>query len=137
MARGDSSAALGAAQRLSSPSPAMNLLGAELALLLEREDCADVEGSHIPGKLNVCADYLSRMMLKEIPKKPQALGETKVREITRRRAFALKGFGPGPRPELWGKASMAAGAEAHRARHGSASLWETASGEQAPTQAFQ
>ena len=40
--RGDSSAALGAAQHLASPSPAMNFLGAELALLLERENCAEM-----------------------------------------------------------------------------------------------
>jgi len=102
--RGDSAAALGAAQRLSSPSPPMNYIGAELSLLLEREDCADVEGSHIPGKLNVCADFLSRMMMPGgAPSRPSALGESKVKEVKKRRPFSLQGTGPGPRPELWGK----------------------------------
>ena len=50
-------AALGAAQHLASPSPAMNFLGAEIALMLEREDCAEMIVSHVPGKLNQCADY--------------------------------------------------------------------------------
>ena len=103
--RGDSSAALGSAQRLSSPSPAMNFLGAEMSLMLEREDCAEMVVSHVPGKLNQCADYLSRLMmpLKDQPPKPSSLGETKVKEVLLRRPFALAGFGPGPRPDLWGK----------------------------------
>ena len=104
--RGDSSAALGSAQRLSSPSPAMNFLGAEIALMLEREDCAEMIVSHVPGKLNQCADYLSRLMmpLKDQPPKPGSLGESKVKKVLLRRPFALGGFGPGPRPDLWGKA---------------------------------
>ena len=103
--RGDSSAGQGSAQRLSSPSPAMNFLGAEIALMLEREDCAELVVSHVPGKLNQCADYLSRLMmpLKDQPARPGSLGESKIKEVLRRRPFALAGKGPGHRPDLWGR----------------------------------
>ena len=47
------------------------------------------------------------MPRKDQPPKPSSLGESKVREVALRRPFALAGFGPGPRPDLWGKAKEA------------------------------
>ena len=45
----------------------MNFIAAELSLLLEKEDVEEVEGSHIPGKVNIHADYLSQPPLKLPP----------------------------------------------------------------------
>ena len=101
--KADSAAALGAAHKLASPTPTMNFLGAELSLFLEREDLADPSGEHLPGKLNKCADYLSRVMTSDVPPMPSSLIGVKVRRLTKRRKFALTGFGPGPRPDLWGR----------------------------------
>ena len=96
--------------KLASPRPAMNFVGAELALMFEREDFADPEREHIPGKLNICSDFLSRVMTDEPPPRPQALEGVKIRILGKRREFSLKGFGPGIRPDLWGS-SEARGAQ--------------------------
>ena len=101
--KSDSMAALGVATKLSSPTPAMNFLGAELSLFLETEGMADPEGSHLPGKLNLCADYLSRLA-PECPnkeKRPEELGSLQPTTLTKDFSFWLPG--PGRRPELWGK----------------------------------
>ena len=37
----------------------MNFIGAELGLLFEREDFADLQSSHLPGKLDEGADFLN------------------------------------------------------------------------------
>ncbi|CAK0845264.1 unnamed protein product [Prorocentrum cordatum] len=58
--RGDNSAALALAGKLSSSSPVMNFIGAELALELESLDVRDVQPTHIPGHWNVAADWVSR-----------------------------------------------------------------------------
>ena len=116
-AKADSMAALGAAMKLASSKPAMNFLGAELSLLLEGADMADLEGEHLPGKLNLCADYPSRLMVPGTPPMPEALSGTKIMAISQRTPFALEGFGPGVRPDLWGKGEeSAAGAEQPRER---------------------
>ena len=81
----------------------MNFIGAEISLLLEREDVADLEGEHLPGKLNVCADFLSRMMMVKPPPKPAGLEEVRIRSVEKPFAFLLKGSGPGLRPDLWGR----------------------------------
>ena len=52
---------LGVVKKQASPVAAMNFLGAELSLFLETEDMADPVGSHLLGKLSLCADYLSRL----------------------------------------------------------------------------
>ena len=67
---------------------------------------AELEGQHLPGKLNVWADFLSREMLPDPPPKPVALEGVKTRHLKERRAFALQGFGPGLRPDLWGRESI-------------------------------
>ena len=57
--RSDSAAAIATTIKLSSPTAALNFVGAEVALELEAKDIADVVGAHLPGKLNTCSDYLS------------------------------------------------------------------------------
>lgn len=101
--KADSSSALGAGMKLSSPRPAMNFVGAELALLFEREDFAELRSSHLPGKLNESADFLSRLMTKSPPPKPTSLSGVKIVTLEKRRGSSLKGFGSGYRPDLWGR----------------------------------
>ena len=74
-------AALGVHRKLSSPVPALNHLAAETSLLVESLDMADPEATHLPGKLNDLADYLSRLSAPVVPPKPQGLGELKVRTL--------------------------------------------------------
>ena len=59
--RSDSVVALAMMARLASSSAAINFLGAELALELEMTCISEVVPLHIPGALNTCADYLSRL----------------------------------------------------------------------------
>ena len=105
LVRADSAAALGAAMKLSSPTPSMNFIGAEVAIALETQDMGEIEADHIPGKLNVCADFLARPMCDEVPEKPAALNDVSIKKVSLRTPFALEGFGPGPRPDLRGGAS--------------------------------
>jgi hypothetical protein len=59
--RSDSTAALAVALKMSSPTPNLNGLGAEIALLLEKHGVDELVLAHIPGRLNVHADVLSRL----------------------------------------------------------------------------
>ena len=76
--KSDSCAALGAHRKLSSPVPALNHLGDETSLMLESLGMADPEATHLPGKLNDVADYLSRLSAPVVPPKPKGLGDLKV-----------------------------------------------------------
>ena len=58
--RSDSTVALAILEKAASTSPALNYLAAEMALLLEKLQVGDLELSHVPGKMNVLADWLSR-----------------------------------------------------------------------------
>ena len=53
--------ALTLASKLSSSSPKLNSIGAEIALDLEILNISDVFTAHTPGSLLTCADYLSRV----------------------------------------------------------------------------
>ena len=59
--RSDNCAALALATRLSSSSSILNGLGAEIALTLEVNNLEELLTQHIPGKLNMTADRLSRV----------------------------------------------------------------------------
>ena len=65
--RGDSVVSLRLSMKLSSPSPLLNAIGAEIALQLEIFNIDEVVSQHTPGRLLVLADYLSRM---HVPGKP-------------------------------------------------------------------
>jgi hypothetical protein len=59
--RADSVTALQMATKLSSRTPALNGIGAELALTLETFDIAETFQEHLPGAINRIADALSRL----------------------------------------------------------------------------
>ena len=59
--RTDNMAALRLAIKLSSKSPLLNGIGAEIALSLEPYNLEELVAEHVPGKLNVRADTLSRL----------------------------------------------------------------------------
>ena len=61
--RSDSSVALAMARKLASASPAINFLGAALALALEQHHVGGVQAVHVPGALNKTADWLSRLAM--------------------------------------------------------------------------
>ena len=56
----DSLVALATTSRLSSPTPTLNFLGAEIALTCEEIGIEGLRTSHIPGTANSTADWLSR-----------------------------------------------------------------------------
>ena len=99
--KSDSCAALGAHRKLSSPVPALNHLGAEASLMLESLDMADPEASHLPGKLNDAADYLSRLSAPAVPPKPKGLGELKVRTLAEKDILRFVLPSAAERPDLW------------------------------------
>ena len=75
--RSDSTVALSLLQKSSSSSPALNTLAAELSLLLEHLKVGDVALSHVPGKLNTLADWLSRPQTRG--EAPKELAEVKIK----------------------------------------------------------
>ncbi|CAE7256557.1 unnamed protein product [Symbiodinium sp. CCMP2592] len=58
--RSDSVIALALTGKLSSPNDTLNLIGAELAFLLEQIDIQEFKAVHVPGAANKVADWLSR-----------------------------------------------------------------------------
>ena len=99
-------------ERLSSGSPALNFLGAELALRLECIGAGALEASHLPGSLNDVADYLSRIHAPSSHKPqalPRALASAKERPAPARDATFYMLPPPGTRPDLWGAAQSSAG----------------------------
>ena len=61
LVRSDNTSTLRLAMKLSSKSPILNGLGAEIALTLEVFELHELLTEHVPGKLNVRADTLSRI----------------------------------------------------------------------------
>ena len=83
--RGDSVVSLTLATKLSSSSPRLNALGAEIALQLELLGISEIFVQHTPGKLLGCADYLSRIFSpnpETVP--PASLSSAKRREVPSR-----------------------------------------------------
>ena len=69
------------------------------ALLLKKGDVGEVQGSHIPGKINVHVEYLPRPPFKLPP--PEAPREVNIKQIKALQPFLLPG--PGSRPDFWGR----------------------------------
>ena len=77
--RSDSMVALAMAKKLSSGSPVLNWIGAELAIRMERARIGRLVTQHIPGKWNFEADWLSRPHERgEMPRRLQNLGIKKL-----------------------------------------------------------
>ena len=99
--KSDSTVALAMAAKLSSSSPVLNWIGAELALKLEVLCVPKLVAHHLPGQLNVEADWLSRShdRPKEVPAKLQKIKIHRFDGEARRRSELPP---PGVCPRLWG-----------------------------------
>ena len=102
--RSDSVVALAVLGKLANATPSLNFLGAELALALETHSIQGLKCVHIPGCLNDCADYLSRMAapgaLRELP---SDLRKVVIRALPARDAGWYRLPPPGLNPGLWGE----------------------------------
>eukprot|EP00435_Cladocopium_sp_Y103_P048824 s861_g14.t1 len=99
--KADSTVALVLAKKLASGTPVLNWVGAELSTQLDVGQMGDIIGHHLPGKLNVEADWLSRPDLEGSP--PGALQGVSIRALNE--AWMLDSFlpPPGVEPSLWGR----------------------------------
>ena len=82
----------------------MNHLSVELALMTEINDIVTPEMRHLPGKLNVCADYASRIHAPAANQEPvpEELTGVRIRDVavpTGGRPFLLPTASL--RPDLW------------------------------------
>eukprot|EP00438_Fugacium_kawagutii_P032790 Skav211927 [mRNA] locus=scaffold1086:171492:172376:+ [translate_table: standard] len=100
--KSDSTVALAMATKLSSPSPTVNWVGAELGLRLEHLGVPRLIGHHLPGILNTCADWLSRPHGRAA-EPPAELNGLKIVHFSdsKRRSSLLPP--PGVDATLWGK----------------------------------
>ena len=80
----------------------MSHLGAEMPLLLEKEDINGLEIRHLPGKLNPLADFVSRTHAPQPEPMPDELVGVRIREVV------VPSSGPpfllppaSLRPDLW------------------------------------
>ena len=99
--RSDSTVAGALGNRLSSSSPTINFLGAELALELERHDLRDLVVQHIPGVWNTTADALSRLYAPEPKAIPDAVKDVKRRRLPPRDAHFYRLPAVGLNSTLW------------------------------------
>ena len=79
--KSDSVVALAVARKLSSCSPVLNYVGAEMGLLLDHIQCSRIQMAHLPGKLNVEADWLSRAHDRREDQRPASLEGVTIRKI--------------------------------------------------------
>ena len=110
--RSDSSVALAMARKLASASPAINFLGAALALALEQHHVGGVQAVHVPGALNKTADWLSRLAMPGGPpgERPAVLAGAKERQAPERDQAFYGLPAPGPCARLWGGGASSAAA---------------------------
>ena len=80
----DSTTALSLTQRLAHGSAALNFLGAELAVELERLGLEKVKPRHTPGLANNVADFLSRPSKWATEKLPEELEGINIRPVAGR-----------------------------------------------------
>ena len=82
----------------------MNFLAAELALRLEWLDCWGLSAGHLPGALNISADYLSRLAAPGEPKAAPACLEG-AKRLNDKKVVRTNGFyvlpSPVAAPALW------------------------------------
>ena len=102
--RSDSVVALAMTKRLSSPSPVVNWVGAELAIRFERAGIKRVVTQHIPGNWNVEADWLSRPH--DRGEKPERLQKVPIKSFPRNLMHRCYLSPPGIAPQLWGASAQ-------------------------------
>jgi hypothetical protein len=97
----DSLVALALTQRMASSSPALNFLGAELAIACEAAGIENLKATHIPGAANTTADYLSRPAKQRTAPLPQELEGVRVQTPAPRGSGFYVLPTPGEAPSLW------------------------------------
>ena len=111
MLQSDSTVALALARKLSSSSPTLNWVGAEMALQAELLSLQEFVLHHIPGKLNVAADWLSRpSMTSDLPAE---LKDVNIKILAEKTLLQPSIAPPGLQPKLWGKLPKLSGAFDH------------------------
>ncbi len=81
-------AALALSSKMSSSSPTLNFLGAEISLLCEKMGVEDLQPAHIYGKPNMHADALSRLAAPDCPLFPaEVMGATMTKCRVRSKSF--------------------------------------------------
>ena len=100
--KSDSSAALAAVGRLASGVAVLNFLAGEISMCMEENDMEGIVATHVAGKLNVIADYLSRLHAPGAKdKQPSALVGTRPQAPPERRQSYYRLPSPGAAPRLW------------------------------------
>ena len=102
--KADSTVALALSKKLSSSTATLNFIGAELNIVLEGAQMQDLVAHHLPGKLNVEADYLSRPDLQVSP--PDRLKDLSVRHLNEAWMLESQLPPPGVEPQLWGMSAV-------------------------------
>ena len=103
----DSITALALFKKLSSSSPGLNFLGAELGIELERLQVEKLRGVHVPGAANDVADWLSRPSKWRSNSRPSSLRDIKVLTPKGRGSDFYHLPSPQRSPTLWGQAEEA------------------------------
>ena len=78
--RSDSSVALAMTKKMASPTQTLNFIAAEIAILLEQAQITRLVPQHVPGRMNVEADWLSRPG--ERGSMPEGLHNVKIRRTS-------------------------------------------------------
>ena len=89
--RSDSVTAISAVTKLSARTSVLNALGAEMALILEENECSHPEVAHVSGVSNKVADALSRLAITG-EKIPEACVGARQRVAPRRDSRLLRLF---------------------------------------------
>ena len=97
--RSDSSVALAMAKKLASATKCLNYIASEMALLLEKLSVTKLIPQHLPGRLNVEADWLSRMG--DRGEMPASLVGVKLKRVSALSEHALAMQPPGVPGSPW------------------------------------
>lgn len=99
--RSDSSVALAMVDKLSSSSGTLNYLGGELGILAETLEITKIIPQHLAGKLNVEADWLSRLNDNRPAERPATLKGVKLRRLGPAKEVDFSLPPPGSKENPW------------------------------------
>ena len=95
-------------QKLGNSTPALNFLGAELAIACEMANVEHMKATRIPGLANTTADYLNRPSKQKSAQLPRELEEgVPIQHPASRGAKYYSLPTPGEDPQLWVSAAAA------------------------------
>ena len=110
----DSVTALALTQKFSNSGPALNFLGAELAVICEALGLADLRPVHLPGAANKEADFLSRPDTWAQVTLPAALEGIQIETPAERTTSWYRLPTPGPDTTEWQESDALLAAWTHR-----------------------